>query len=343
MTGHLNTTHTGAYDKHQDRPYCSSSDLVDFILGITFEIWEQRQVEKIHDYYSENVEVYSLEGMTRRAATMVNNTYQTLTAFPDRLLLASDVITRGTTEKGFSSHRIISPMTNLGKTSFAPPTGQRVQTMNIADCEVNDGLITREWLLRDNLAMIRQLGLDPVECAKIIAKRLDKQQRSWLVSEYKRTATGVSSTNFQLDPTDAIHCFAASVLEGCWKSGDNESLISSYAPYCVLHRAPLQVYSGRQHVLEHYNRLRTAFPTANLCIDHISSQPFDRNNQRIAVRWSVAAVHEGEFANTAASGESVYILGVTHWEVVDGRITAEWTVFDELSVIAQTLSEDNQA
>jgi hypothetical protein len=33
----------------------------------------------------------------------------------------------------------------------------------------------------------------------------------------------------------------------------------------------------------------------------------------------------------------VYILGVTHWLLVDGRIAAEWTVFDELAVLAQTL------
>lgn len=343
MTGLLDTTQTGTNDKHQDRPYNSSSDLVDFILGITFEIWEQRKVEKIYDYYSEDVEVYSLEGITRHATTMVDATYETLSAFPDRLLLASDVITAGTAKQGFSSHRIISPMTNLGKTAFGPPTGLQVQTMNIADCEVNDGLITREWLIRDNLAMIRQLGFDPLSCAKVIAGRVDEQQRSWLTSEYKRTAAGVSSTNFQPDPANTSHSFAANVLEGCWQSGDEERLTSSYAPYCVLHRAPLQGYSGRQQVLEHYRHLRTAFPNARLCIDHICDQPFDQGNQRIAVRWSVAGIHEGEFAGTAASGKPVYILGVTHWEVVDGRITAEWTVFDELSVIAQTLSEDNQA
>ena len=38
-----------------------------------------------------------------------------------------------------------------------------------------------------------------------------------------------------------------------------------------------------------------------------------------------------------ASGKPLYIVGVTHWQIVHGRIAVETTVFDELSVIAQTL------
>ena len=89
-------------DKSTDS-YGADSDLVDFILGITFEIWEQGQVEKIHHYYAADCEVYSLEGMTENAATMVSNTHATLASFPDRLLIADDVITTGTAKKSFSS------------------------------------------------------------------------------------------------------------------------------------------------------------------------------------------------------------------------------------------------
>jgi hypothetical protein len=40
----MNNTKTGAYS--------ADDDIVDFILGITFEIWEQGGVELIHQYYA---------------------------------------------------------------------------------------------------------------------------------------------------------------------------------------------------------------------------------------------------------------------------------------------------
>ncbi len=337
MTGTSNRDQTELPNNTATAAYNAESDLVDFILGITFEIWEQRQVELIHDYYAQEVEVYSLDSMTNSAAVMVDNTFKTLAAYPDRLLLADDVITRGSTKQGFSSHRLISPMTNQGESAFGDATGLQILAMNIADCEVNNGLITREWLVRDNLAVIRQLGFDPVTCARIIAKQFDKKQIDWLASEYARTSAGQDPDLSDPNLADESFSFVHKTLSNCWVDGNNDELKGAYAPYCVLQRAPLQKYSGRDALLKHYADWRLAFPNASLSIDHVCSQPYDEHNQRIAVRWSVAAIHEGEFANQPASGKPVYILGVTHWQIVDGRIASEWTVFDELAMLAQTL------
>ena len=209
--------------------------------------------------------------------------------------------------------------------------------MNIADCEVNDGLITREWLVRDNLAMIRQLGFDPLSCARVIKEGFNETQTEWLKSEHSRTIDNVAATSPANNTSEEIYAFASKTLDACWITGDAATLETVYAPYCVLHRAPLQRFSGRINTLEHYTAWRNAFPNASLTIDQVCSQPYDANNQRIAVRWSVAGKHEGDFENAPASGKPIYILGVTHWELVDGRIAVEKTVFDELSVIAQTL------
>jgi steroid delta-isomerase-like uncharacterized protein len=327
----FNPIQTASSGTQPNERYDADSDLVDFILGITFEIWEEGQVEKIHDYYAEDVEVYSLEGRVTGAATMVDNTYATLAAYPDRLLIPDDVITTGTTRKGFSSHRLLSPMTNKGDTLFAPATGRKIWAMNIADCELNDGLITREWLMRDNLAITGQLGLEPPACAKIIADRFDERQLEWLQAEHQRTtdSAGISGT----DDSD----FAQEVLAACWANGDDDLLHNAYAPYCVLHRSPLRKISGRDRILGHYAAWRAALPSASLSIDHVCSQPFDEDGRRMAVRWSVAGAHTGDFENAPASGKPVYIVGSTHWQIVQGRIATEKTVFDELSVVAQTL------
>lgn len=326
-----NASQTGPSGANTSESYNADSDIVDYILGITFEIWEQRQVETILDYYAADVEVYSLEGRVTGADTMVDNTYQTLAAYPDRLLIPDDVITSGTTRQGFSSHRLLSPMTNLGDTLFAPATGRKIWAMNVADCEVNDGMITREWLMRDNLAITSQLGLEPLPCARIIADRFDDRQKQWLKTEFQRTMDSDGITG-----GDVVD-FARDVLTACWRTGESTVLQSAYAPYCVLHRSPVRKISGRDQTLEHYASWRAALPSASLSIDNVCSQPFDENNQRIAVRWSVAGMHTGDFENAPASGKPLYIVGATHWEIVSGRIAVEKTVFDELSVVAQTL------
>ena len=66
-------------------------DLTDYILGITHEIWESRRVERIDDYYSRDCLIYTLGGMVHGAAAIINNTHDTLRAFPDRLLLGEAV------------------------------------------------------------------------------------------------------------------------------------------------------------------------------------------------------------------------------------------------------------
>ncbi len=188
----MNTTKQGAYG--------ADDDLVDYILGITFEIWEEGGAELIHQYYGADIVVYGLDGITRGAAAMVDGTRAMLEAFPDRLLLADDVIWSGSREEGYySSHRIISPMTNKGATIFGPATDRHVRILTIADCVVEDGVITREWLLRDNHALVSQLGHDPIECARIVAGTKAMPART-SVSSTRTTMIVRSATSTKMVP-----------------------------------------------------------------------------------------------------------------------------------------------
>jgi len=57
----------------------------------------------------------------------------------------------------------------------------------------------------------------------------------------------------------------------------------------------------------------------------------------VAVRWTVAGTHVGDYLGVKATGKPVLIMGVTHRRTVLGRIAVEWTVFDSLGVMAQLL------
>lgn len=321
--------------------YGADSEIVDFILGITYEIWEERQVELIHRYYAENSVIYGLDGITRGAAAVVSGTRDTQNAFPDRRLMAEDVLWSGDRDSGYyTSHRLMSLMTNEGKTRFGPPTGKRVRTVNIADCVVEDGVIVKEWLLRDNMALVTQLGLDPVTAAGILARTDDPELTAWIESEHERLAAleSPAPASSEASPVEDPAAFAWRALAGCWL-GDRATFDATHAPYCVLHRSPVLQVSGRDDVYGHYRLLGDALGAARLSVDHVASRAHAQGGIDIAARWSLSATHEGPIQGVAASGKALFILGATHWNCVAGRIARETTVFDELAVLGQALAK----
>lgn len=318
--------------------YGADSDIVDYILGITFEIWEQRGVELIHQYYAPHSVIYGLEGVTRGAQAVVDSTQAVLAAFPDRLLYGDNVVWSGNRDEGFySSHRIFSPMTNEGPTKFGPATGLQVRMLNIADCIVENGMITLEWLVRDNLALVRQLGFDAAEAARTLARGRNSFSNEWLVTETSRVreSGAASAVSSPVSPREDPEQFAGQMLANLWQTGDRSRLELGYAPYAGLYRSPIEYYSGRVELLEHYAGLRNIFAEARLTLDHVAHQPFGSHGLDIAARWGVVGNHAGRFAGVDPSGKSVFILGITHWRIIADRIVNEWTVFDQLSVLSQ--------
>lgn len=313
-------------------------NLVDYILGITHEIWESRQIDRIHDYYSPDTLIYTLGGLVRGSEAIVRNTRDTLKAFPDRLLIGDSVIwSRDGAGIFYSSHRITSPMTNRGDSAFGPATGKSVIVSTIADCVVENGVITREWLVRDNYGLVRQLGLDARGIAKTSAAIPQAQEHAaWMSAERERLGKS-SATRGQRTAAfsdDRAPEFADSVLQNCWARGDESLFDCHYAPYAVLHDSR-PVASGRTAIREHYGALRQSFSEASLSCDHVCFRPCDQDSRDVAVRWTLAARHTGDAWGAPATGAPVLILGVSHWRIIAGRIASEWTIYDRLAVLTQ--------
>jgi predicted ester cyclase len=315
-------------------------NLVDYILGITHEIWESRQVERIRDYYARDCVVYMPGAVQRGVDIVVRNTYDSLVSYPDRLLIADDVVwSRDGTGHFYSSHRITSHMTNLGASPFGPATGRNVRVRTIADCVVEAGVITREWLVRDNWSLLTQLGLDPhgIAAARAATPAADEYSH-WLAAERARVRQS-SANNQQVvthySDAQAVE-FALANLRNCWIDGDDNLLTAQYAPYAVLHdSAP--VASGVGAIQAHAAMLQRAFNDVALTVDHVCVVPRDQGTTDVAVRWTLDARHAGDLWGSPASGRYVTILGITHWHLVANRIVAEWSIYDRLDVLTQAL------
>ena len=317
--------------------YGPDDDIVDYLLGITYEIWEERGVDLIHQYYAKDCVVWGLDGITHGAQAVVDGTWATLAAFPDRKLIAEHVIWSGNRDDGYyTSHRLLSMATNEGPTMYGPATGGRIRMTNIADCVIEDGVITREWLIRDNMMFATQLSADPLEVARDMHARRTDEHQAWLDGEAARTRTAVVPETAPVDPAEDPEAFAWRVLNACWQ-GDRDTFDTAHAPYCVLHRSPFRHYSGRNEVFGYYESLRSIIGDASFSVDHVATQSLSTNGVDIAVRWSVAGTHADAVMGVPPTGKPIYILGVTHWRCIAGRIAIEMTVFDDLAVLSQVL------
>ena len=144
-------------------------DLPDFILKITEQIWEGKDVESIGEFYTKDIPVRSPFGVTYGNKPVIDATYATLKEFPNRQLLGEDVIWNGNDEIGYhSSHRILSKGTHLGEGFYGKPSGKNIYYRVIADCACKNNQVYDEWIVRDQGAMVRQIGYSPKEFAKII-------------------------------------------------------------------------------------------------------------------------------------------------------------------------------
>lgn len=317
----------------------SHGEIVDYILRITREIWEDRNPELVMRYYRPEARIHALGGIMRGAAEVTENTRAMQAAFPDRLVIGEDVVCSPLDGGAWlSSHRIRSPMTSKGENAYGPATGRKVTTYVFADCVVRNGMIEKEWLVRDNLSLVRQLGLDPQEVARREAARTHPDEHSrWLAGERERVLDAAPSPSDPASPPDPRRDplgFAREVLLGLWQR-PSAFCESAYAPYAVLSDSDREV-AGAGAILSHYAALRESLEVLRLSIDHAGLQARG-GGWALAARWTAAAEHTHEFEGLPASRAPLFLMGITHWWLTGGRVAREWTVIDRLALMEQIL------
>ncbi|MEM7740740.1 MAG: ester cyclase [Pseudomonadota bacterium] len=308
-------------------------DFPHYIIRITERIWHDRDVDLCLAYYAEDCAIHTMSGPLVGAKTVRDNTLQTLEAFPDRRLDGDNVIWSSDGRGTFhSSHLITSKMTNLGTTEFGPPTGRRVQVQTIADCLCKENKVIEEWLVRDHGSICVQLGFDLEQSAIQLAEK-DKQDGCSLIDALSSARETVGS--FDVTPKGEASTVAAKALRASW---DPKAL--DHCPEFYDFRARVQYPTGRSsYGHDQYNDIMKqfvgAFPKVNLSINHVAETPYLGDAVDVALRWSIRTAHDGHGAYGRATGAPIYILGVSHYRVMNGRIREETTIWDDVALHRQ--------
>ncbi|MEP3346177.1 MAG: ester cyclase [Litoreibacter sp.] len=307
-------------------------DFPDYIVGITKEIWEDRGLSTLHEYYSNDIPVRSPGSMVCGNENVIAATMATLAEFPDRRLLGEDVIWSGTPEEGMlSSHRILSTATHLGDGVYGKATGKKLRYRIIADCHAANNQINDEWLIRDQGAIVRQMGWDPKQYAIDLIEReggADKCIAPFHPSIDKAGPyTGRGNDNeWGTKYADVLNRIMGADLNVIPNAYD---------------RAVTGYYPGGQELIStdgvdsFWIGLRSAFPHAEFKIEHQIGRDDPMMPPRAAIRWSLTGNHDGWGVFGPPSGAEVHVMGASHVEFGPWGIRREYTLFDETAIWKQ--------
>ena len=134
-------------------------DFPDYIIGITKEIWEDRQIATLHHYYTDDIIVRSPASIVVGNKGVIAATMATLAEFPDRTLFGEDVIWSGTPEEGvLSSHRIITTATHTGDGVWHGKWNKNCAIV-LSHCHAINNAINDEWLIRTKVPSYASLAM----------------------------------------------------------------------------------------------------------------------------------------------------------------------------------------
>ncbi|WP_420641530.1 ester cyclase [Candidatus Leptofilum sp.] len=313
-------------------------DIVDYIVKITHEIWEERGIGRLYDYYGTNMRIHTSNGEIYSREKVIEATIQSLAAFPNRRLYADEVIWAGDDEKGyFSSHRLTHEGHNWGHSSYGPPTGRRVSYRAIADCAVVEGVIVEEWLVRDELSLVYQLGFDVHEMARQMAQQeTDIGQQFTVPAEPDRLRGQLPP---EAAPADSeafdVGQFVKRAIHEVWNWRLLNKVGDYYIPQFICESASGRRLYGRNQYRNYILSLLSPFPDAAVSVDHFCALRDGPNRYRTATRWTMTGTHTGPGIYGTPTGKQIRIMGISHHLVENGKFIQEWTLFDEFALLKQ--------
>ncbi|WP_299908545.1 ester cyclase [uncultured Paracoccus sp.] len=318
------------------------TDIVDYIVRCTHRIWDERDIGLIYTHYTHNCVLYGTMGTLYDREDVVRDTIQRLVSLPERRGMATHVIWDGDDQQGFyTSHLVTGSGRHTQYGHYGPPTGRTFTSRTIADCMIHANKIYREWVVADQMAIIRQLGLDPNGFALKVAQKLfekglvsvDIGENRRMVGQYPPEAKAdlsIAKTDLERQTLDWLHAV--------WNQRMLGRIKDVYAPTCQYHGPLMAEMYGIAAVTHQTLGLIGSLPDAGFTPLHICSTPCEEGGTKVAVRWIMEGHHLGYGLLQGLgepTGKRVQVLGISHYHYKDGKIVDEWRVYDELSLLMQ--------
>lgn len=309
------------------------TDIVDYIVRCTHKIWEEKAIGLIYTHYSHNATVHTSSGTFYGRETVVRNTIQNQAMWGDLRAYADDVIWSGDEQAGFyTSHRHHNAATQSGYTEYGPPTGRKISYWGIADCLIRENKIVEEWLTHDGVTVLRQMGHDPLELARKAVLPYSPHTHG----EIDRMPTGQQAPVF-LDVPSANdpQAFIAAILQNLWNARLVNMVREHYAPGHLAFLPDSRKLYGHGEYENFVITLMASFPDIAMTTQHQCVLGSEERGYRVATRFILQGTHEGHGPYGAPTGRRMFLIGISHHVIREGKIVQEWTLFDEFVLLKQ--------
>ena len=314
-------------------------NIIDYIVRITYRIWEDRDVEYIRDTYADDSHVYDDYGLQLGDAKIVADTYHTTGAFSDIQLIADEVVWAGDDEVGFhTSHRTIIRGTNDGPSRYGVATGRAVDVLVFANCVALENEIFLEHVLYNNSSLMQQLGFDLRAAAPgLAADPPAGWPRDASVWANLRNAARPAAPLSVSEPIDGfdVDRFVRGAFDALWNGRSFEVLAAAYEPGFEFQGPTDRAFRGARPYRVMLESIFAAFPDLEMQMDEVYWMGNDAQGYLSAQRWSGEGTHTGGGIYGEPTGRPVQIWGITQQRIEAGRIVSEWMLFNELDLLMQ--------
>ena len=235
-----------------------------------------------------------------------------------------------------SSHRLHSTATHANPGVYGAPTGKKLHYRIIADCHAKNNQIDDEWLIRDQGAIVRQLGIDPRDYARDLIEREGGFENCVTPYTPANDVVGPKGTGNDNEWGQRFADIVTRMMNADFTVIPNE-----------YDRAANLEYAGGISTLSHdgadqfWMGLRAAFPNAEFKIQHqIGRDDPDMPPRAHCVGHSMANTKVGAALAHPQGPRYSSLAPATQFGAVIGgqpKLRREWTLFDETAVWKQIL------
>ena len=136
-------------------------------------------------------------------------------------------------------------------------------------------------------------------------------------------------------PEEDLKAYIRRLLEEIWNNHDMDAVMDAadrfLAPDLVEHRSFGEAPSeGREGAKKVFRMFHTAFPDM-----HVEPQDMVAEGEKIVLRWTGTATHQGPFFGIPPTGRQVRVSGIDVYRVRDGKVTDQWPNMDLLGLMQQ--------
>ena len=318
-------------------------NIIDYIVRITYRIWEDKNIGYIYDTYSNDCRVWDEFGLQSGSEKIVVDTVHTNNAFPDIRLFADEVIWAGDDNASFhTSHRTIITGTNTGFSKFSEPTGKSVRLFCIANCVAKNNEIYYENVVYDTAALIKQLGLNVNQVAKDIANKggIGPFAPDFKNSKPKRKTGKAKPISFEIpEKVSNVREFVHSIFNTIWNRRNFSAIDHVYSDNIVFEGSTGRLFKGKKQLRSFIISIVASFPDLALSIEDIYWMGNEQDGYLVSIRWGAIGTHKGNGYYGAPTDKECYVWGITQWQIEHNKIIKEWTAFNEFGILMQLLGD----